>query len=400
MRPKRVEGDSEDASSNTLKRQKLIRGRGSRVVSSPLSTESTVEDSSSSSVEPATSAGNDVILPEVSVDLRESIKTKLRARFSLAYNFMLSDPAVHNSPNCSISSADTVVTLCRALRQPYSVVLTALVYLQLYKNASDHWKSHYRSQDIIVTHPKSCPSNGAIIDNDGHPVTDPGSHEHFLVAAACVLLAWKYREDDTRVTKSTGKIFEFTSVIYKLYVAQTSSGGNIPSVSGWMLRDTGQEITRLKTQLLEHEAHLLHALNYHVGPIPIPHKLIPAYVRKFLIALCPDFSEIQELCQQFEHYVCLLVLDCYKTRICIEYSPGEILVSCIFKTACLLSESGAYDLPMFGDGTNFFDAATTLDARLRGFISSLGQVEISAKQVVRCMFDIRLLVHSDSDKHD
>ncbi|GFE54054.1 hypothetical protein BaOVIS_014580 [Babesia ovis] len=329
--------------------------------------------------------------------LRERVRNNLRARFQLASQFMPTASAVEETHPSVSEAADTIVALCRALHQPFSVLLTALVYLQMYKNASDRWKSITSS---ICTGAKMSkpPISAATSDFSHRYGVHIERHENFLVAASCVLLAWKYREDDIRSSKSTGKIFEFTSVLYKLYVAQNVTDVNVPSVSAWMLQDEGKEITKLKTQLLAHEAHLLHALDYHVGPIPLPHKLIPTYVRKFIIATATDLSECNEVAKHLDHLVGLLILDCYKTRICIDYNPGEILVSCIFKGACLLSVSGLYP-DIFGSvSEDHFSTAVEIESRLNNFLSTLGRAEISTNRISRCLADMRTLTGTAYDE--
>ncbi|GBE60534.1 hypothetical protein, conserved [Babesia ovata] len=305
--------------------------------------------------------------------LRERMRLNLRSRFHLVSHFLPVRSTSNDSEeaNCAHEATDTIVTLCRVLNQPYAVVLTSLVYLQMYRNASDRWRSS--AQPFAAPPPKM------------------ERHEQFLIAASCVLLAWKYREDDVRVSKSSGKIFEFTSVLYKVYVAQSKNSSAPPSVSRWMLQDEGKEILKLKSQLIEHENHLLHALDYHVGPVPLPHKLIPSYVRKFLIAIANDLSDLQDLALKMDNLVGLLVLDCYKTRICLDYTPGEILVSCIFKSVSLLTVAGAYPRvlsPQLGP-EGYIGHIQEVEARLNTFISALGKSEITADRIAQCLCDMR-----------
>ncbi|ORM41985.1 uncharacterized protein BXIN_1064 [Babesia sp. Xinjiang] len=332
----------------------------------------------------------DATSTEVS-SIREKVRNNLRARFQLAARLLPAEPATEETKNYSSQAPDTIVTLCKVLNQPYSVVLTALVYLQMYKNASDRWNAISSQRNVTAPDKWRSVAMGSCEPSTSSS-EDMDRHEHFLVAASCVLLAWKYREDDVRVAKSAGKIFEFTSVLYKLYVAQDKNCSGTPSVSSWMLQDEGKEITKLKMQLLEHETHLLHALDYHVGPVLTPHKLIPAYVRKFLIAIANDLSDLHELAQQLDNLVGLLLLECYKTRICIDYNPGEILVSCIFKAACLLTVSGAYPHVFGTQSKDYFKYIKEMNSRLNNFISALGKREIGAERIAQCLADMRLLM--------
>ncbi|CDR94303.1 hypothetical protein, conserved [Babesia bigemina] len=308
--------------------------------------------------------------------LRERIRLNMRARFHLVSHFLSRKPTSNDveEEKCEHEASDTILTLCKVLNQPYSVVLTSLVYLQMYRNASDRWRESLQ------------PSAGSPRKME--------RHEQFLIAASCVLLAWKYREDDVRVNKSNGKIFEFTSVLYKVYVAQSKNSSSPPSVSRWMLQDEGKEILKLKSQLIEHENHLLHALNYHVGPVPLPHKLIPSYVRRFLIAIAKDLSDLQDLALKMDDLVGLLVLDCYKTRICLDYTPGEILVSCIFKAVSLLTVAGAYPRVLSPqlEHEGYLGHIKETEARLNTFISALGKSDITADRIAQCLNDMRRYV--------
>ncbi|GIX63053.1 uncharacterized protein BcabD6B2_24880 [Babesia caballi] len=337
--------------------------------------------------------------------LRDRVRIDLHARFLLASQFLPAEPSLEEelAVRSTLQTADTIVTLCRVLNQPYAVVLTALVYLQMYKNSSARWRA--------VTY-EGLPTTPATINRSfGSSSQQPSDsaareverHEQFLIAASCVLLAWKYREDDVRVSKASGKIFEFTSVLYKVYVAQSENCLAAPSVSGWMLQDEGKEITKLKTQLIEHETHLLHALDYHVGPVPLPHRvghsqarrdlvqLIQSYVRKFLIAIANDLSDLQELASKLDDLVGLLVLECYKTRVCIDYTPGEVLVTCIFKAVCLLTVTNEYPR-VFAPSppqSDYFAHVDDLESRLCDFMSALDQPDISVDRVAQCLCEIR-----------
>lgn len=324
--------------------------------------------------------------PASKAGLRESLKN----RFYLASQFLpfVSLEADDYEDVCAYRTAETLVKVCRVLELSYAVTLTGLVYLQMYKNSSKRWRE--------------------IAHNDSGDETSPrkmGCRDQLLIAGACILLAWKYREDGIGGSKSSRKIFELSSALYKIYAVQSKKCSGVPSVSGWMLQDEGNEINKLKTQIIEHESHLLQSLDYHIGPIPLPHKLIPAYVRKFLIATAGDISDLQEVAERMDDLVGVLVLDCYKTQICLDYTPGDILSACIFKAACLLSVAGIYTAIFSPDTPDrkFTDHATDMESRLNKFFSFIGHSVTTTDRILHCLWDIRryskLFKEDDKGEH-
>lgn len=308
---------------------------------------------------------------------RTDIKRRLKERLCLAYQFMppATNAKVEYDDQCAHKASETIVKLCRVLELSHTVVLTALVYLQMYKNSSRCWL-----KDESSTSAKGQP-----------PPREMRYQDQFIIAGACILLAWKYREDDLRVSKSSRKIFELSSAIYRMYTGQHAKCPGLPSVSGWMLQDEGHEINRLKNQLIERESHLLRSIDYQIGPVSLPQKLMPAYLRRFLIAIAGDISELHQVSETMENLVGVLILECYKTQICIDYKPPEILVACIFKAICLLSVAGIYTeffTPSSAE-TKFSDHANEMDTRLQGFIGSLGRSISSIERISQCLWDMR-----------
>ncbi|KAK1936015.1 hypothetical protein X943_000946 [Babesia divergens] len=310
--------------------------------------------------------------------VRSSVLQNLRSRFQLASHLLQPSSAIEDKyhEQCAYRVSDTIVTLCSVLNLSHAVALTALVYLQMYKNSSKSWL-----RSTLQPPPEKDKISGREIKR----------HEQFVMAAACVLLAWKYREDDTRVSKSTRKIFEFLSALYKVYVTQSEKYLGTPSVSGWMLQDEGTEINKLKSQLIEQESHLLQALDYHVGPVPLPHKLVPAYVRKFLIAMAGDISDLQDTALMLDNLVGMLVLDCYKTQICLDYTPGEILVSCIFKAACILDVAEIHPrvFTPSPQSQSYVSHVKDMECRLRDFLTAVGGPVSNVDRISDCLYDIR-----------
>ncbi|XP_953870.1 uncharacterized protein TA06320 [Theileria annulata] len=221
-----------------------------------------------------------------------------------------------------LRTADTILLLCQKLNLSLPTLLTALVYLQLYRNSSKTWITSNKSDSGKTTLSRRVVSK---------------SDEQFLTASACVLLSWKYKEDEIGLIKSTRKLFDISTTVYKVIVSQNSRFTSIPSVSSWMLQDDGEEMKNLKSQILDRENQLLHSLDYFIGPIPLPDLLVGPYVRLFLVSVSNEFTELQDFAKKLQEVVLLLVIDIYKTQMCVNYTPDELVAISIIKACCLLS---------------------------------------------------------------
>ncbi|UKJ88281.2 hypothetical protein MACJ_000725 [Theileria orientalis] len=258
----------------------------------------------------------------------------------------------------TIRAADTIYIFCHKLSLSLPTLLTALVYLQLYKNASRKWRStkHY-----------------AIASKGQRRRKFLKWDDQYLSAAACVLLAWKYKEDEIGLVRSTKKLYDLSVTLYKIIVFQSSKKTDNLSVSSWMLQDSGEEIKTLRSQILDRENQILHALDYFIGPIPLPDSFISPYCKLFLLSMTDDLVDNQEYCRKLEQVATFLVVDFYKTQLCVDYTPNEIVAIAIIKSSCLLSfVDEKYDVCKYNfNNENLFKNARDLENRLSKFISSL-----------------------------
>ncbi|EKX74046.1 hypothetical protein BEWA_040840 [Theileria equi strain WA] len=279
--------------------------------------------------------------------LRDEVKDNIMNKLKFASE-LLQVPVAGElyEERCALKTAETIILFCHKLDLSFSTLLTALVYLQLYKNSSKQWRNS-KQYSIAISSSK----RKKFLKRD----------EQFLTCAACVLLAWKYKEDEIGATKSSKKLFDISTTLYKIIVSQSSRKTPEMSVSAWMLQDNGDEITRLKSHIIEHETHLLHALDYFIGPIPMPHTLIGAYVKFFVMAVSLEISDHHEYAKKLQDLVEILILDCYKTQMCIDYTPNELVAICIIKAACLLAFS-CQDSPFLANDSeeNFLEYAIGL----------------------------------------
>eukprot|EP00375_Theileria_parva_P003740 XP_766426.1 hypothetical protein [Theileria parva strain Muguga] len=258
-----------------------------------------------------------------------------------------------------LRTADTVLLLCQKLNLSLPTLLTALVYLQLYRNSSKSWITSTK-----FNHEKNGLNRRVVSKSD----------EQFLTASACVLLAWKYKEDEIGLLKSTRKLYDISTTVYKIIVSQNSKFTSTPSVSSWMLQDDGEEIKNLKSQILDRENQLLHSLDYFIGPIPLPDSLVGPYVRLFLVSVSNEFTELQSYAKKLQEVVRLLVIDIYKTQMCINYTPNELVAISIIKASCLLSfVDENFDIFKFNfEGDNFHQKSREIENKLEKFLSSVG----------------------------
>nr|PVC53315.1 hypothetical protein MACL_00000162 [Theileria orientalis] len=295
--------------------------------------------------------------------LKASLKDRIKSSFMSKLNLVCDTPYYKigwefYEERSSIRAADTIYIFCHKLGLSLPTLLTALVYLQLYKNASRKWRAtkHY----VVAGKGKR---RRKFLKWD----------DQYLTAAACVLLAWKYKEDEIGLVRSTKKLYDLSVTLYKIIVLQSSKKTDNMSVSSWMLQDSGEEVKTLRSQILDRENQILHALDYFIGPIPLPDSFISPYCKLFLLSMADDLMDNQEYCRKLEQVVTLLVTDFYKTQLCVEYTPNEIVAIAIIKSSCLLSfVDEKYDVCKYNfNNDNLFKNAQDLEDRLSKFISSL-----------------------------
>ncbi|UKK00680.1 hypothetical protein MACK_000754 [Theileria orientalis] len=294
---------------------------------------------------------------------KASLKDRLKSSIMSTLNLVCDTPYYKISwefyeERSTVRAADTIYIFCHKLSLSLPTLLTALVYLQLYKNASRKWRS--TNQYLIAAKGQR---RRKFLKWD----------DQYLSAAACVLLAWKYKEDEIGLVRSTKKLYDLSVTLYKIIVFQSSRKTDNLSVSSWMLQDSGEEIKTLRSQILDRENQILHALDYFIGPIPLPYSFISPYCKLFLLSMTDDIVDNQEYYRKLEQVVTFLVVDFYKTQLCIDYTPNEIVAIAIIKSSCLLSfVDEKYDVCKYNfNNDNLFKNAQDLENRLSKFISSL-----------------------------
>ncbi|KAK2194869.1 Cyclin-like superfamily [Babesia duncani] len=266
-------------------------------------------------------------------------KWRIKSRFCLASSLVpLGAVKVDPEQTHKMETGDFIITICQILKLPIGIIFAALTYLQLYLRTSEE-----STRLGLVTKSRE------FFGND----------EKSITAAACVLLAWKALEDTLGPQGACRKLFELVSALYKLSVFPFNNG---TSVSRWIKNDNGAEVKRLKTQIIEHETKLLHAIDYRVGPLALPHTILPLYTRKFVLAASQDFVFLKTKCMQIENLAGLFLLECYKSKICLEYEPHELVVACIIKANSILQVKDGEclaNLKHYNDIKNFLDKLPT-----------------------------------------
>ncbi|KAF8819202.1 hypothetical protein IE077_000160 [Cardiosporidium cionae] len=271
--------------------------------------------------------------------------------------------------------------------------------------------------------------------------------ERKFVAAACILLAWKYKED-IESERCNRKLLELPRIIYRVLwehfrqeeekcspspPSTSMEGSSIPlpaslssytSSSAWILQDNGVAFTKMKDRIKIYEIGLLRAIQYTIGPIPSPFPILQGYCKRFLIALTTGkCTYSQENMEKLRHRASLLLVDCYRTPLCLEYTVHELVVACIWRAAVLLNLFfEPLDHLSSGDSTEIFttkqedstspprksaDAAFAafedVDNKMKRFLKSLKMVQpFDSWRIRLALHDLREMYETMSqlDKED
>lgn len=163
--------------------------------------------------------------------LRANLSSQLKLHFETAVSLGIGQldecyDSVYKSfsERLALYTSDCIVSLSKSLNLPISYTATALGYFQLYKSIPESsWDKHATS-----VYKKFNGQIGNVLGSN-------------ILAATCILLAWKYREDESSNPKCIKKLFELSSGIYRLIVSSDNKDSANISASRWIL-DTGGSV--------------------------------------------------------------------------------------------------------------------------------------------------------------
>ncbi|KEG03594.1 hypothetical protein YYE_01618 [Plasmodium vinckei vinckei] len=101
------------------------------------------------------------------------------------------------------------------------------------------------------------------------------------------------------------------------------------SSSKWVLNNSGQKLQLLQKAIIYYEGEVLKSFNYFIKPKILSFELISFYITNF-VSIMSDYIKPNQV-SYLQKLSSLIILDFYKTPLCLIFPPKEILIVCIIK---------------------------------------------------------------------
>ncbi|CAD2098789.1 conserved Plasmodium protein, unknown function [Plasmodium vinckei brucechwatti] len=101
------------------------------------------------------------------------------------------------------------------------------------------------------------------------------------------------------------------------------------SSSKWVLNNSGQKLQLLQKAIIYYEGEVLKSFNYFIKPKILSFQLIPFFLTNF-VSIMNDYIKPNQV-PYLQKLSSLIILDFYKTPLCLIFPPKEILIVCIIK---------------------------------------------------------------------
>ncbi|VTZ69756.1 conserved Plasmodium protein, unknown function [Plasmodium chabaudi chabaudi] len=101
------------------------------------------------------------------------------------------------------------------------------------------------------------------------------------------------------------------------------------SSSKWVLNNSGQKLQLLQKAIIYYEGEVLKSFNYFIKPKILSFELIPLFITNF-VSIMNDYIKPNQV-SYLQKLSSLIILDFYKTPLCLIFPPKEILIVCIIK---------------------------------------------------------------------
>ncbi|WBY59332.1 cyclin-like protein [Plasmodium yoelii yoelii] len=101
------------------------------------------------------------------------------------------------------------------------------------------------------------------------------------------------------------------------------------SSSKWVLNNSGQKLQLIQKAMIYYEGEILKSFNYFIKPKILSFELIPFFITNF-VSIMNDYIQPNQI-PYLQKLSSLIILDFYKTPLCLIFPPKEILIVCIIK---------------------------------------------------------------------
>ncbi|CAD2098759.1 conserved Plasmodium protein, unknown function [Plasmodium vinckei lentum] len=157
------------------------------------------------------------------------------------------------------------------------------------------------------------------------------------------------------------------------------------SSSKWVLNNSGQKLQLLQKAIIYYEGEVLKSFNYFIKPKILSFELIPFFITNF-VSIMNDYIKPNQASYLLK-LSSLIILDFYKTPLCLIFPPKEILIVCIIK--------GYISLKLINSELDLdFVSLENFENKIKEYILSVsGDIPIDINRIKMALKEIRHPYH-------